>query len=70
MSEKKRYYAAAGVCLGLNVMVRFPNLVEASLILAVWFCWVAEQRKNIRYPEKTGLWSLGYLQELEVFWQL
>lgn len=28
--------AAAGVCLGANVLVRFSNLPEAAMILAVW----------------------------------
>ncbi len=27
----------AGICLGLNVMVRFPNITEVSLILVLWF---------------------------------
>jgi len=29
------YYLAAGVCLGLNVFVRIPNITEAALIIAV-----------------------------------
>lgn len=35
--EKKRYWILAGLCLGINVTVRFSNLCEAALILAVWF---------------------------------
>ncbi len=31
------YLALAGLCLGLNVMVRFPNITETSLILVLWF---------------------------------
>jgi len=34
--DKPAYLAAAGVCLGANVLVRFSNLPEAALILAVW----------------------------------
>ncbi len=34
--EKKWYLFGAGVCLGLNVLVRFSNLPQAALILAVW----------------------------------
>ncbi len=40
MFEWKRqniYLALAGFCLGLNVMVRFPNITETSLILVLWF---------------------------------
>ncbi len=33
---KKGYLAAAGVCLGANVLVRFSNLPQMGLILAVW----------------------------------
>ena len=31
------HFILAGFFLGLNVMVRFPNVVEAALILTVWF---------------------------------
>ena len=34
--EKKWCLFGAGICLGLNVFVRFSNLPEAVLILAVW----------------------------------
>lgn len=30
-------FAAAGVCLGANVAVRMPNVVQAAFILAVWY---------------------------------
>lgn len=35
--NKFRYYLIAGICLGLNVMVRLPNLAEIALIFAVWY---------------------------------
>lgn len=37
--EKKRRlcFAAAGICLGANVAVRMPNVVQAAFILAVWY---------------------------------
>lgn len=34
--DKKEYLIGAGVCLGANVLVRFSNLPEAAMILAVW----------------------------------
>lgn len=34
---RKRYLFIAGIFLGLNVMVRFPNVTEAALIVVVWF---------------------------------
>lgn len=35
--EKRGLLVWAGVCLGLNVMVRIPNIVEAALIVAVFY---------------------------------
>lgn len=37
LKEDRRYYMAAGVCLGTNVAVRMPNVVQAALIVAVWY---------------------------------
>ena len=34
--ERKWLLFAAGVCLGTNVLVRFSNLPEAAMIVAVW----------------------------------
>ncbi|MDE7477770.1 MAG: acyltransferase, partial [Lachnospiraceae bacterium] len=36
IKNKKRYYIAAGVILGLCVMVRMPNITYMALILPVW----------------------------------
>lgn len=30
-------FVAAGICLGANVAVRMPNVVQAAFILAVWY---------------------------------
>lgn len=40
--EKKWCLYAAGLCLGINVSVRFSNLPEAALIVAVWAYGVIE----------------------------
>ncbi len=32
-----KYFVAAGICLGVNVAVRMPNVVQAAFILAVWY---------------------------------
>lgn len=39
MSDKSRRlcFVTAGVCLGANVAVRMPNVVQAAFILAVWY---------------------------------
>lgn len=55
------FFAGAGACLGLNVLVRFPNLAEMALILAVWAMALIRRQK----PGPTILQTLqclaGYL---------
>lgn len=36
-SKYWKYFVAAGICLGLNVAVRMPNVVQTAFILAVWY---------------------------------
>ena len=76
--ERKWCLFGAGVCLGANVLVRFSNLPEAVLILAVWGWDVilrVEERKEGRREWKDfwrrlgrhTLWCLlGYLTALAV----
>ncbi len=43
LTEKKSWaLLAAGICLGMNVLVRFSNLPEAAMIVAVWAYAVIE----------------------------
>ncbi len=43
-TDKDGWYIAAGACLGLNVTVRFANLAEAALILALWlWCYLRRE---------------------------
>lgn len=37
-------FVAAGICLGANVAVRMPNVVQAAFILAVWYGIVITDR--------------------------
>lgn len=53
-------FAAAGVCLGANVAVRMPNVVEAAFILAVWYGIVLYQKNN-KLAASTGWCLAGYL---------
>lgn len=63
---KRRYFVLAGVCLGLNVTVRFSNLAEAALILPVWFGSritdgrQAPRQKVLHCLQRTLLCLLGY----------
>lgn len=56
-----RYFVAAGVCLGLNVLVRFPNLAQMALILAVWAMAVIRRQKLAQTVKQTLQCLLGYL---------
>lgn len=76
--DKKEYLIAAGVCLGANVLVRFSNLPEAAMILAVWvydFLCVREEKQGgvllregilKKILRHTGWCLLGYLAALVV----
>ncbi len=48
VSDRKQrlYFVAAGVCLGANVAVRMPNVVQAAFILAVWYGVVLISGRN------------------------
>ena len=61
LKEDRRYYVAAGVCLGANVGVRMPNVVQASLIVAVWYGTAVCGRKWQQAVRDT-LWCIaGYV---------
>lgn len=63
MTERKMQYLFwAGICLALNLFVRFSNLTEVSLILTVWAYVIieaAEERK------KSGVWDLKEVMKRE-----
>lgn len=77
--EKKWCLFGAGVCLGANVLVRFSNLPEMALILAVWaydiILWRDVKKAGIQ-DKVEGFWArigrhtlwclLGYLAALAV----
>lgn len=57
----------AGVCLGLNVNVRFPgNVLEASLILALWYYGYLKKKSLKDVMKETGFCLTGYLGALLV----
>lgn len=56
-----RYFVGAGVCLGVNVLVRFPNLAETALILAVWAMALIRRQRLGRTVKQTLQCLGGYL---------
>lgn len=52
----------AGAALGANVMVRFPgNVLEAGLILAVWYYGILKGKTVKALARETGICLSGYL---------
>ncbi len=62
LTAKKPFcFAAAGVALGLNVFVRFPNIAEAALILAVWHYGFLKKKKIRQICMETVLCFFGFV---------
>lgn len=76
--ERKGCLIGAGVLLGANVLVRFSNLPEAAMILAVWaydgILWLEDRKAEPKVGKGKAFWSrllshtgwclLGYLGAL------
>ena len=70
IKEKRSFLVMAGVCLGWNVSVRFSNLPQMALILAVWYYAIINKKKVKTVLQETGLCILGYLAALVIFFVL
>ncbi|MDE6664096.1 MAG: hypothetical protein K2K46_12265 [Lachnospiraceae bacterium] len=56
-----RYLLLAGICLGANVTVRMPNVVQAAFILALWYAeWLKKEKVN-KCIKDTFICIAGYL---------
>ena len=51
----------AGICLGLNVAVRVPNVLETALIVALWFYGALKKKSFEEIAKETGLCVAGFL---------
>lgn len=58
--EKRMFFILAGLSLGINLFVRFPNIVEVGFILAVWVYGVLKKKKFIEIFIETDWCILGY----------
>lgn len=65
--QKGRYLVLAGAVLGMNVGVRFSNLVQVGLILAVWYYAFVCKKKFPEILQETFLCILGYAGSLGLF---
>ncbi len=62
MDEKRSrpLFVLAGICLGINVFVRFSNLANMGLIVAVWAMGVIRKEKPGKVIGRTMWCILGY----------
>ncbi len=64
--EKKICLVAAGVFLGLNLFVRFPNIIETGFIVAVWFYGFLKRKKPLQVLFDTIWCMCGYFLSVAV----
>lgn len=67
VSGKGGWLIAAGVVLGLSVGIRFSNLVQIGLILAVWAYGLFAKKSLPDAMKDTGRCILGYVAGLGIF---
>ncbi len=60
-NDRNGMLVMAGVCLGANIFVRFSNLPQAAMILAVWAYGIICRHKVRKVAAQTGFCILGYL---------
>ena len=58
--EKNLFLILAGVALGLNVFVRFPNICEVMLIFGAWFYLAIKKKPFSEIAKKTGFCIAGF----------
>ena len=59
--EKQNIFLfAAGACLGLNILMRFPAILDSGLILVLWFNSFIAKDKFADAAKKTGICIAGY----------
>ena len=51
----------AGACLGINILMRFPAILECSLILVLWFNSFITKDKFADVLKKAGICIAGYI---------
>lgn len=58
--DKRSLFVLAGIFLGINVFVRFPNLAQMALIVGVWAYGIICRTKIKKVAAQTGWCILGY----------
>ncbi len=60
-TQKKKYLFIAGILLGINVFVRFPNLTQAALIVVVIYDAILRKKSFKSTMQCVGICIVGYL---------
>ncbi len=60
-TQKKKFLFIAGILLGINVFVRFPNLTQAALIVVVIYDAILRKKSFKSTMQCVGICILGYL---------
>ena len=64
--EKRGLLVLAGIFLGGNLLVRFPNVVETGFILAVWGYGFLKKKKPLTVVQETLWCMLGYFASVGI----
>ncbi len=64
--QKKRYFFIAGIMLGINLFVRFPNLTQAALIVVVIYDGVLRKKSVKSTMQCIGMCVAGYFAAVAV----
>lgn len=64
--DRSRFLILAGTVLGANVLVRFSNLPQMALIIAVWVYGIICRKKPLKVLKETGFCLLGYAAALGI----
>lgn len=70
VGNRKLLVVLAGVVLGANVFIRFPNLLGITLVSAIWLhAWVC--RRSLRDASVGSVWFLGgYALGVALVWSM
>lgn len=64
--QKKKYFFLAGIMLGVNLFVRFPNLTQAALIAVVIYDAVLRKKSFKSTMQCVGICIAGYFTAVAV----
>lgn len=65
-TKKKKYFFVAGIMLGINLFVRFPNLTQAALIVVVIYDAVLRKKSFKSTMQCVGICVAGYFTAVAV----